>query len=257
MQSPKLSIITITFNNLSGLKETLRSVANLKFENYEHWIIDGDSSDGTNVFLDQYCGHPIKIKSEPDKGIYDAMNKGIEAAKGEWIIFLNAGDEFVNEDLAFDEILQLDADVVYGESQVIYESGFQRLMKSGKIHEIWKGMSFSHQAVICKTSLLKNNPFNTNLRYCADFEQLFKLYLKRKKFVHVPITLVKIKAGGISDLKRHKATSEVYRINRKLDPAFHKHFYFFGKITTGYFTSKLKLILPAKFTTYLLKKKHS
>lgn len=257
LQSPTISIVTINFNDLTGLKKTLKSVAALNFKDYEHIVVDGASTDGSVEFLSSYKDHPISLISEKDSGIYDAMNKGISLAKGKWTIFMNGGDRFLYSSLQ-DHLLRSEADILYGSSQILYPDGFIREMHPTDLNRnLWKGMSFTHQAVFCKTSLLKAQPFDTIWKHCADFDQLFQFFIKGLKFEYLPILVCEIEAGGISDKKRYRATYEVYRINKKLAPAFHKHFYFMRKIVGGFIVAKLKGILPRKFSSKLVKAKHT
>ncbi|UKN01234.1 glycosyltransferase [Paracrocinitomix mangrovi] len=256
MQSPTLSIITITYNNLQGLKKTLPSVASLNFKNYEHIIIDGKSTDESLNYLDNFKNHPLQIVSEADNGIYDAMNKGILKAKGDWVIFMNAGDEFFNEESISEEDFSYEVDVLFGDSAIAYEDGFERIMKCRNIESIWKSLPFTHQAVLVKKQLLTNHPFDLNLKYCADFEQLFSYYKEGRKFKYLQKVICKIEAGGVSDDKRHKATAEVYKINKKLNNRFKIHPYFIGNIIKGFLVVNFKKLLPTKLKNRLLKAKY-
>ena len=96
---PKVSIITVCFNAKEMLITTLEDIRKQKYDNLEYIVVDGKSSDGTLDLLNNYQDIISKIVSEPDKGIYDAMNKGINIATGEWVIFMNAGDTFANENI--------------------------------------------------------------------------------------------------------------------------------------------------------------
>ena len=256
MHFPKISIITITFNNLSGLKKTVESVETLSHAEYEHIVIDGGSSDETKAFLSNYNGHSITWVSEPDNGIYDAMNKGIKRSTGSWIIFMNAGDIFVNRTLFSKIDLTGEFDIIYGNSYISYSGGFRRLSKPSRIEKIWKGMSFTHQAVICKRELIVHHPFDLKWEYCADFEQIFSFFLQKKQFCYQDTGFCEIEAGGISDTKRYKATLEVYRINKQLNPGIGIHFFFVAKIVSGFLTVNIKKVIPKKLKSYLLRKKY-
>lgn len=256
--NPHISIITITYNNCKGLEKTVQNFKQLNYTHKEMILVDGNSNDASIDFLKTIQSDDIKIISEPDKGIYDAMNKGIDLAEGDWCIFMNAGDVFSSS-----EILNhipwenIKADVIYGNCIIHYDGGFQREMKAKNLNQLWKGLSFSHQSVFVKTHLLKENHFDLEFKYCADFYQLFSLYRQKKSFYYFDKTIAKIEAGGVSDQKRYKATNEVYKINKKLNPTFKIHFYFIPKIVWGFIVVKLKFLLPKslilKLTAYKYK----
>src|SRR5688572_27521016 len=94
---PKISIITINYNNLDGLKRTVDSVVNQTWQEFEYIVIDGGSTDGSGAYIESKSKHFHYWVSEPDKGIYNAMNKGIVKATGEYLLFLNSGDHFFND----------------------------------------------------------------------------------------------------------------------------------------------------------------
>ena len=256
MSSQKITIITVTFNNLSGLKETLKSVSNLSYNQIEHWVIDGGSNDGSADFLNSYNEHEVHFVSEADHGIYDAMNKGIDRATGEWIIFMNAGDQFYSANVLDQLSLADDCDIIYGNSQVQYESGFKRIAKPGKLEKIWRGMSFTHQALIVRTDLTKMHTFNTSFKYCADFDQVFSFYNAGKKFKYQDIIISIIEAGGVSDAKRHLATKEVYKINNSVNNNIGMHLFFIFKILAGVIVINLKKLVPNQLRDAILKMKY-
>ncbi|MGV6861811.1 MAG: glycosyltransferase family 2 protein [Putridiphycobacter sp.] len=252
-----ISIITISYNNINGLKKTIDNVFNQNINILEHIIIDGNSNDGTKTYLKSIEKNYLKWVSEKDKGIYDAMNKGIKMAKGEWVIFMNAGDIFANTDIVSDFYNQnFTADLVYGNCKISYTNQYSRISKPNALNTLWKGMSFSHQTVFIKCDIIIQNKFDTTYKYCADFNQIFQLFLKHYKFEFWDNLIAIIEAGGISDTKRYISTNEVYKINRRLEPKLKKHFYFVPKIILGYLISKTKLILPRKTISFFTKLKY-
>lgn len=255
LNSPLLSIITVTYNNFLGLKQTIESVSQQSDKNYQHIIIDGDSSDGTKEYLNSLDNDNIKWSSEKDSGIYDAMNKGINNATGTWLIFMNAGDEF-NTNAILEHIpFSQENTVIYGDCDIKYDTGYTRTMKASNLNQLWKGLPFSHQSVIVRRSILLDG-FNTTYKYCADFYLFFSLYKTKKQWKYIPYSISKITAGGVSDNKRYLATNEVYQINKEMNPAFKIHFYFIPKIIISFIIVKLKSILPKKWINSLYKFKY-
>ena len=257
MDTYKISIITITYNNLSGLKRTINNVEKQTFKNFQHIIIDGNSTDGTKDYLKSHeLDHLTKV-SEKDKGIYDAMNKGIKLANGEWIIFMNAGDTFSDESVLKEFIgKNFKSDIIYGNCLIKYDNGFERTSKPKPLYKLWKGMSFSHQTVFIKSKLIKQTLFDLSYKYCSDFNQIYSFYLNQKTFTYWNKKIANIEAGGISDSKRYISTNEVYKINKNLQPKLKNHFYFIPKIIKGFVVVKIKSILPKKWVKKLTKLKY-
>jgi len=244
----QFTIITVTFNNYFGLKKTINSISNQTYNNFEHIVIDGNSNDGTKAFLESLQIKILTVISEPDKGIYDAMNKGLKLAKGDWVIFMNAGDIFCSDTVLLDFANQkFSSDIVYGNCIVKYDNGFERVLTPKSLNELWKGMSFSHQTVFIKSNLLKEHLFDLSYKYCADFNQIFNFYLNDFSFKYWNDCIAIIEAGGVSDSKRYLATNEVYKINKKLNPKLKNHFYFLPKISWSFVVVKIKSILPNKW----------
>ncbi len=255
MASIALTIVTVTYNNIEGLKRTLTSVSKLDRNNLEHIIIDGGSTDGSQEYLKDYSIHPIRIISETDQGIYDAMNKGISMGTGIWINFLNAGDVF-HDDFSLALIGNQNHDLLYGSAEVKYNDGYKRKMQPGTLDSLWKGMSFSHQSVFVKRELMEKNPFNLTYLYCADFDFIFGLYTNNHSFFDLNQLICSIEAGGISDAKRFKATKEVFAINKKLNPKFRIYPYFYFKILYGYISVVVKKCMPKKAVSAITKAKY-
>lgn len=201
---PLISIITVVFNGEKYLEETIQSVINQTYDNVEYIIIDGSSTDGTIDIIKKYEDKIDYWVSEKDSGIYDAMNKGIKIATGEWINFMNAGDGFFENDTLnsiFSKNSYKNIDVVYGNHNVIY-SNKTRIAKAGMIKNIWKGSQFCHQASFVSLKVHKENKFNLSNRIGADFEFFYKLYSLGRSFRYIDLIIANYSAGGLSDIKR-------------------------------------------------------
>ena len=196
-----LSLITINYNNREGLKKTIESVAAQTFKDFEWIVIDGGSTDGSRELLEQYADHFAYWVSEPDQGIYNAMNKGIDHAQGEYLQFLNSGD-WLNAPTTLQEFFAtpLDGDIVYGD-QDYYEGN--RLAESRKHPEVLSlkylyEWSLGHSSSFIKRELLAETHYNENYRIVSDWEFFLKKALENKTFVHRPITVGCFDMSGIS-----------------------------------------------------------
>ena len=153
MFQPKLTVITIVYNNVRAIERTVLSVLNQTYPNIEYLVIDGASVDGTLEILKKHEGRISKLISETDKGIYDAMNKGLALSSGDYILFMNSGDEIYDSD-TIEKVFAsaLDADIYYGETEMYNEDWKSLGQRRHKAPETftWKdfkyGMSISHQA---------------------------------------------------------------------------------------------------------------
>ena len=255
MNQPTISIITVAYNNLKGLKKTVDNIRQLTHADFEHVIVDGLSTDGSIDYLNTLEIKNTKWVSEKDNGIYDAMNKGIKMCNGNWIIFMNAGDIFNSNSILTEIKLPQEPAILYGNSMVSYETGFSRLMVAKPLNSIWKGLPFSHQSVLMHKDLISTG-FNLSLKYCADFEILYQLFLSNIPVTNTELTIANITAGGISDSKRYLATKEVYNIGQKLKPQLKLHIYFIPKIIISFFVVKLKVMLPKSWQHKLYKAKY-
>lgn len=193
----KISIITVTFNCKNTIEATIKSVIAQKYDNYEYIIIDGASTDGTVDIIKKYEDYLACFISEQDNGIYDAMNKGLDAAIGEYVYFLNSDDTLESNALRnVAEYLQYtDADVVYGE--VLYgRNGNYRLYETLPIECIDWMMPICHQSVFMKK---KGRKFDLSYRIAADYNLLNEMYNKHCSFQYIPCLVGTFKAGGESD----------------------------------------------------------
>lgn len=183
--SPTVSIITVVYNRASQLEATILSVLNQKYDELEYIIIDGGSSDGTVDIIRKYEDQLAYWVSEPDKGIYDAMNKGIAAAKGAWINFMNCGDRFMPDVIAkVFSTSHEDADLIYGNTVIRYPT-FEVLYRKVPLKKMWKAMPFCHQSTFVRTSLMREYKFDVSYKLSADFDFLLKAYQRQKRFKEV------------------------------------------------------------------------
>ncbi|MCI0501632.1 MAG: glycosyltransferase [Epsilonproteobacteria bacterium] len=199
---PLISIITVVCNGEKYLEETIRSVINQTYDNVEYIIIDGGSTDGTLDIIRKYEDAIDYWVSEKDDGIYDAMNKGIDVASGEWLNFMNAGDGFFAKN-TIEEIEwgNLDADLVIGDTWLIKEN--KLLRKIINPYELYIRNKICHQSTFIKRSL--QEVFDLEYPILADYKMWLDLFFKRSVkyyFAHFPIALYL--TGGISN-KSNKA----------------------------------------------------
>lgn len=214
---PLFSIVTITYNNLAGLKRTAASVQRQSYANYEWIVIDGASSDGTREYLHELKDERILTSSEKDRGIYDAMNKGVRRAKGAYIICMNAGDEFREAD-TLQKVAQneLYADVVYGDWVRKYA---EREEFCASPHELppfyffMNGCNICQQAMFVRTEVLQASEFDATYRIVADWAKWRELMLKGATFQYVPVTVCNFEAGtGVSERPTAYSAVDTFRL---------------------------------------------
>lgn len=178
--NPLISIITVTYNAEETVGLTAASVAEQSFRDFEHIIIDGASRDNTMSVARREGVDSLKIISEPDKGLYDAMNKGITAARGQYLIFLNAGDTFTTENTLsqYAHAAKRGYDIVYGDTQIVDNAGnilgMRHLSAPHLLHKksLAKGMLVCHQAFMVKKSLAPR--YDTGFKFSADYDWMIR-----------------------------------------------------------------------------------
>lgn len=207
---PKISVITVCYNSAATIGDTLRSVAAQTYPNVEHVIIDGGSKDETAAIVRGWTQHVVRFISEPDKGIYDAMNKGIALASGEYIGFLNADDFFADAEVLkkiATRLVERQLDAVFSELDVVAQNDTQRVLRRYRVpvySRFWLriGMMPAHPTFYCRKRCytnLGNAPYRTDYRIAADFELLVRLLLTQSiAWAFLEITTVKMRVGGVS-----------------------------------------------------------
>ncbi len=213
-----LSIITVNLNNREGLQRTIDSVAGQTFADYEWIVIDGGSTDGSRELIEQYQDRFAYWCCEPDKGIYNAMNKGIAHARGEWLLFLNSGD-WLYEDTTLEKVFakEHEADILYGNVCIVKEDTLQNITYPDNFSFYWlMNSNFSHQATFVRINLLRNSPYNENYQIASDWEFFLKSALKGLCFKHINETIAYYDAYGISSTNTDKNEEERMTIKKEI-----------------------------------------
>ena len=197
----KVSIITIAYNNLEGLKKTYESIRRQTFRDYEWLVIDGGSTDGTKQFLEEHGSELAYWCSEPDKGVYNAQNKGTAHAKGEYSIYMNSGDSFFADDV-LEKVFErdIDADIIYGNWMLIFEDGTTRLGIAPKAADLayFFDDNMCHQSMLIRTEAVRNRPYDESFRIYADWEEWLALLMQGRRFERIDMTVCNFMVGGIS-----------------------------------------------------------
>lgn len=203
-----LTLITATYNSSSTIADTLRSVANQTYAPIEHLIIDGLSKDHTLDIVGTFS-HVSKVVSEKDKGIYDAMNKGIALASGEVVGILNSDDFYAREDviaLVMREFEDESVDLVYGDLQYVHPKEIKQVVRTWKAGRLGPrsfhyGWMPPHPTVFVRKRVYETyGNFNLHLKTAADYELMLRFLLKHQvKSAYVPQVLVKMRTGGASN----------------------------------------------------------
>lgn len=213
---PKISIITVVFNGQSLIERTVKSVLSQTYSNIEYLIIDGASSDQTLAVIEPYRSAIHTLVSEKDNGIYDAMNKGLKRATGEYVLFLNAGDELYTDDTISSVFLHGEADVYYGNTSVVNENGLvlgdRRLTPPEQLN--WKslrfGMNVSHQSFIAKRRICPD--YDLNYKISADIDWMISVLKKAERVINTKNYISKFLAGGESNKRMKSALKERFDI---------------------------------------------
>ncbi len=213
----KLSIVTINYNNLVGLKKTIDSVVAQTLRDYEWIVIDGGSTDGSKELIEQYQSHFAYWCSEPDKGIYNAINKGISHAHGDFVQFLNSGD-WLFEDTTLEKVFsQIDNknDIYYGDMVQVNDG--EKLNPLSYPDELgfffFPYNNICHQATFYRRSLFDNNPYDESFFIVSDWAMNIKLLLEGCTFKHLNQNIVYYDNCGRSsetDQKHHNERTAAF-----------------------------------------------
>ena len=222
----QISIVTITYNAARSLQRTLDSVRSQRYPHIEHLIIDGVSKDDTVKIAEEYkkmSPHEVTIQSEPDKGLYDAMNKGLQKATGDYIVFLNAGDSLYAEDTiqTIAEKAESRPAVIYGDTATTDAEGRflhlrrHRPPKTLTWRSFKKGMLVCHQAFYVRLDIARQFPYNLKYRHSADVDWCIRIMKEAERLglplVNAHVIVANFEEGG--DTTQHHRASLMERFN--------------------------------------------
>lgn len=213
------TIITVTRNNLDGLKRTAQSIKAQSFDGYEWIIIDGASEDGTKKLLPSLNALSI---SEPDHGIYDAMNKGIAQAKGFFVIFMNAGDAFADEHTllniaSYIEEVQETPEFIYGDALEQLDGDKTAYKKARPYAKAHTGMFTHHQAMMYRLDKIKTLRYDTAYSIAADYKFTLQYMQDCTTVLYAPFPVCLFEQGGISQQNAAQGRAEQFAIRKELN----------------------------------------
>ena len=220
MATPIVSIITITYNAVQTVERTILSVEEQDYPAIQYIVIDGGSTDGTMQVVGRHSKRVNLIVSEPDDGIYYAMNKGLDIATGEYVWFVNAGDEFNGPDAVSRAMANADgADICYGDTVITAMDGSiiggRRLTPPETLtrDSFRDGMLVCHQAFIARRTLCPH--YDTQYRFSADYDWCLRIIEKSRKTVNTHETIVRFLDGGVTKSHIVDGLRERFRIMRQ------------------------------------------
>lgn len=224
MSNNIVSVITVVHNDVEHIRETMDSLFSQTWEEKEYIVIDGGSTDGTADIIREYADRLAFWCSEPDEGIYEAMNKGISHASGEWICFLNSGDTFASDDSLASAISEgtsnrysekrtddtayapdndNEPDIIYGNSIQVSAQDTRLIVAGDNICDMDLTPIYRHGSSLVKTSVMKENPFRTEKKglysFALDWDNIYRLYKKGLRFRKVNVTIQRYRLEGVSN----------------------------------------------------------
>ena len=217
---PLLSVITVVRNDLPGLVATSASLLRQTDCDFEWIVVDGASSDGCVAFLESFRSMPLLWRSEPDRGIYDAMNKGTQLASGEFVIYLNAGDSFCGPDSisAVARALRSDSKADLLCCGAFYVCGDRRFLRPPRRLEasIWHTVPSVHQAMVFRRAFLDHPPYDLGYPVSADYALAARCFVKGARAIYLDTRAVDFALGGSSSRHKWAALKEAVRIQRRI-----------------------------------------
>lgn len=227
---PLISIITVVLNRRAQIEATIKSVFNQSYNNIEYIIIDGHSTDGTLDVIKKYEHNIDYWISESDNGLYEAMNKGILACSGDWILLLNSDDKLLNENVLESVSMYLcvtDADIIHGDMNIRYPSGRIRTNKPLDVVMLKKKMCLNHGSCFIKKNVYQKKLYDTKYKIAADYDLLLWAYLAGHKFEYINENIIEYSSLGLTGTPNY-GDLDSYKIWKK-NYGFKKAIYLFIK----------------------------
>lgn len=253
---PKVCVVTVNFNMAAEIAATLDSVLAQDYPNLEAVVIDGGSTDGSRDIIAAYGPRLAYWVSERDRNLYDGMNKGVAAASGDWVLFMNSGDRFAGPDV-LSRIFASPrdgADVLYGDHIRAYaDRGIERTLAAEKPDVLPLRMCCSHQAMLMRRQLLAERPFALDM-LIADYDAILAAYASGKRFEAVNCVIAVTSQGGRSDTDRFRALKERQALVRRaglMTPRI--RFYYARLYVRTALALMLKKILPKAMVSAILR----
>ncbi|HYX09447.1 MAG TPA: glycosyltransferase family 2 protein [Bacteroidales bacterium] len=220
---PLFSVISICYNDLENLKRTYNSVSSQTSKDYEWLVIDGASNDGTPKWLSKLENEQLSWISEKDHGIFNAMNKGLDQSKGEYLIFMNSGDLFADSEVLKKVKQKIKentrVDFLYGDSVDFTKDNHEFSKKSRHYSSMWKGMFTQHQAMFFAKDHLNGLQYRENLKITADYAficEFIKTRCTSEGIVKLEFPVCRFLLGGTNEVQRIKALNEDFYTRKNI-----------------------------------------
>ena len=253
---PKVSVVTVNFNMADQIAGTLDSVLAQDYPNFESIVIDGGSTDASRDIIASYGSRLAYWVSEPDRNLYDGMNKGVRAASGDWVLFMNSGDRFADPRVLSTMFAEnhVDADALYGHHVRRYpEQGIDRVIRAEPPDVLPFRMHCSHQSLFMRRQILLDRPFSLSL-LAADYDAILNAYIEGRRFKAVDCVVAMASVGGRSDNSRLTILwQRISILRRRRLLTFRTALHYSGLIAWVIFVSPVKRILPRALVAYILR----
>lgn len=249
MNSLKITVVTVCYNAAGSIEDTILSVLNQTYPNIEYIVIDGGSTDGTVDIIQKYADRLDYWISEPDKGIYDAMNKGIAVATGDYINFMNAGDRFENDNVIKTIVEKIDQSAVIVSGKTHYREHKRDFILSPlPLTSFPRKIPYCHQSCFVNTAYHQKHPFDTSFKYCADYNFFFNTYVREGgKIQYIDTVIAEYDAStGASKDNLYETGKEAFRI-WGIENDFFRRLPWEAKLRLYEIRSKFKIIMPKAF----------
>lgn len=253
---PKVSVITVNFNMADRIAGTLDSVLAQDYSNFESIVIDGGSTDESRAIIASYGDRLAYWTSEKDRNLYDGMNKGVRAATGDWVLFMNSGDCFADAHVLSNMFAEdhTDADALYGHHVRRYpEQAIDRVIHAEPPEVLPLRMHCSHQSLFMRRQILLDRPFSLRL-LAADYDAILTAYIEGRRFKAVDCIVAVASVGGRSDNNRLTILWQRISILRRhglLSAKIALHYC--GLIAWVFLANPIKKMLPGSLVAYILR----